>query len=75
MRQKCINPGKVLKVVDYKRHSHTPLQYLDDRITLHNDISDVPYKLVGFTTTENFMGKPTFAMVVEQTFVQGWKFQ
>lgn len=64
--------GYVLKVFDYKRFSKTPLEFLTNRISLHNYIfPDTAYTLIGFTTTEDFTGRQTFAFVVEQLFVQG----
>ncbi|NLO70454.1 MAG: hypothetical protein GX102_05840 [Porphyromonadaceae bacterium] len=64
--------GYVQKVYDYRRFSNTPLDFLTNRISLHNFIfSDTPYTLVGFTTTEDFMGKQTFAFVLEHPFIQG----
>lgn len=66
------NAGYVRKVIDYKKHSRLPIDFLDNRISLHNYISpDTAYTLIGFTYTENFAGKPTFAFVVDQPHVSG----
>jgi hypothetical protein len=57
-------PGKgiVRKVVNYRRFSKTPLDHLNNRITLHNYLfSGTTYELVGFTNTEDFTGNKTFA--------------
>lgn len=64
--------GTITKVVNHRRFSKTPLDYLNNRITLHNYLfSDTSYKLAGFTNTEDFTGNTTFAFVVEQPFIQG----
>lgn len=66
------NSGYLLKVVNYKRYSKTPLEYLDNRITLHNYLfPDTVYTLVGLTETEDFTGNRVFAFIVEQAFVTG----
>ncbi len=64
--------GVVRKVVNYRRFSKTPLDYLNNRIALHNYLfSGTNYELLGFTNTEDFTGNKTFAFVVEQPFIKG----
>ncbi len=64
--------GVVRKVVNYRRFSTTPLDHLNNRITLHNYLFfGTNYELVGFTNTEDFTGNKTVAFVVEQPFVKG----
>lgn len=64
--------GYVRKVINYRRYSNTPLEFLDNRISLHNYLfPDTTYTLAGFTNTEDFTGNKQFAFVVEQPFVQG----
>lgn len=66
------NIGYIQKVFVYRRFSKTPLDFLTNRISLHNYIfPDTYYTLQGFTTAENFAGEQVFAFVVEQPFVQG----
>jgi hypothetical protein len=66
------NKGYVRKVINYRRYSNTPMDFLDNRISLHNYLfPDTAYILAGFTNTEDFTGKKQFAFVVEQTFIQG----
>ena len=67
-----LEKGVVIKVVNYRRFSKTPLDHLNNRITLHNYLfSGTTYQLVGFTNTEDFTGNKKFAFVVEQPFVKG----
>ena len=64
--------GYVRKVINYRRYSNTPLEFLDNRVSLHNYLfPDTAYTLAGFTNTEDFTGNKQFAFVVEQPFVQG----
>jgi len=66
------NAGFVRKVVDYKRFSRTPFEFVINRIGLHNYLfGGSPYELVGFTWTEDFMGNKTFAFIIEQPFIKG----
>lgn len=66
------NAGFVRKVVDYKRFSRTPFEFMINRIGLHNYLfASSPYELIGFTRTEDFMGNKTFAFIIEQPFIKG----
>ncbi|MDR1089939.1 MAG: hypothetical protein LBL79_02595 [Prevotella sp.] len=57
----------VIKVVNYKMYSESPLEFLDNRIALNNHIFDeTPYKLIGFTETEHGL-----SFVLTQPFIQG----
>jgi len=58
---------RVIKVVNYKIFSESALEYLDNRITLHNYIFPfTAYTLEGFADTENGL-----SFVVSQNFIQG----
>jgi hypothetical protein len=66
------NEGYVRKIINYRRYTNTPLDFLDNRISLHNYLfPDTAYTLEGFTNTEDFVGNKQFAFVIEQPFVQG----
>lgn len=57
----------VTKVIRFNRFSTTPLEFLDNRITLHNYLfPDTRYGLTGITEAYNDL-----AFVVKQPFVQG----
>ncbi|MDL2323438.1 hypothetical protein LJC52_05570, partial [Bacteroidales bacterium OttesenSCG-928-A17] len=57
----------VIKIVNYKMYSETPLEFLDNRISLNNYIfPETAYKLIGFTETKNGL-----SFVLEQPFIQG----
>lgn len=64
--------GYVRKVINYRRYSNTPLDFLDNRISLHNYLfPGTAYELIGFANTEDFAGKKQFAFVADQSFVKG----
>ncbi|MDR2410173.1 MAG: hypothetical protein LBE13_18975, partial [Bacteroidales bacterium] len=72
------SPDHILKVVyNYKNFSETPLEYLDNRISLHNYLfgnSNTDYELIGFTETYGATketGGQYFAPVIRQRYVQG----
>lgn len=66
-KKECIR-----KVINYRRFSKTPLEFLTNRVSLHNYLfPETPYELIGFTETEDFTGKKQFAFVVEQPIVEG----
>jgi len=55
------------KVVDYYQNSDTPLEFLDNRISIHNLLfPDTKYELVGFTKKRNRL-----QFIIEQPFVEG----
>jgi len=55
------------KVVDYYQNSDTPLEFLDNRISIHNLLfPDTKYELVGFTKKGNRL-----QFIIEQPFVEG----
>jgi hypothetical protein len=57
----------VIKIVNYLVMNELPLDYLNNRITLHNYLfEDTFYELIGFTENED-----GFAFAVRQPFVQG----
>lgn len=60
-------PGYVVKVVDYTAFSRTPLEYLDDRVALHNFLfPEAAYEVIGFHKNFN-----DFKFIVRQPFVHG----
>jgi len=55
------------KVVDYYQNSDTPLEFLDNRISIHNLLfPDTKYELVGFTKKRNRL-----QFIIKQPFVEG----
>lgn len=57
----------ITKVFDYTKYSETPLDFLNNRISLYNSFfADTPYELIGFTETEK-----GFSFVVEQPYIDG----
>jgi hypothetical protein len=72
------NPDSVLKVVyNYRNFSDAPLDYFDNRISLHNYIfrdSETEYELIGFTETYGAIKRlkeQFFAPILRQKYVQG----
>ena len=58
----------VLKVNNYRAYSKTPLDFLDNRISLHNYLfPETAYELIGFCKN-NYSG---FSFVVKQPFIEG----
>lgn len=58
----------VTKVYDYKLFSISPLEFLDNRISLHNHLfPDTAYELVGFTNRPD----RGFSFIVKQPFIDG----
>jgi|GEM_PF-3681015 len=56
----------VIKVMHYI-NSDTPLEFLDNRISLHNALfPDTQYELIGFTKT-----KKGFAFIIKQPYIKG----
>lgn len=57
----------LLKVFDYKLFSISPLEFLDNRISLYNTIfPETAYELLGVTETEKGL-----SFIVEQPFIEG----
>lgn len=57
----------VIKIMNYKIYSESPLEFLDNRIALHNYLFPyTAYRLIGFTETEDGL-----CFVTEQPFIQG----
>jgi len=55
------------KVIDYYQNSDTPLEFLDNRIAIHNLLfPDTKYELLGFTKRKN-----RFKFIVSQPFIAG----
>lgn len=58
----------VTKVYDYKLFSISPLEFLDNRISLHNHLfPDTAYELIGFTNRPD----RGFSFIVKQPFIDG----
>jgi len=63
----------VLKVVNYRAFSETPLDFLNDRISLHNTIfPETAYELTGFTYSHE-IDEEGFYFVTRQLFIDGKK--
>ena len=57
----------VRKVFHYKVFSDYPMDFINDRISIHNGLfPDTKYELIGFTKTEK-----GFAFVLEQPYIDG----
>ncbi|MDR0824034.1 MAG: hypothetical protein LBN74_03000 [Prevotella sp.] len=57
----------VIKIVNFRQYSESPLEYLDNRIALNNYLFEgTSYKVIGFTDVD---GELNF--VVEQPFING----
>ncbi|MFA6728994.1 MAG: hypothetical protein WCS17_12395, partial [Prevotella sp.] len=57
----------VIKIVNYKMYSDSPLEFLDNRVSLNNYLfNETPYTLIGFTET-----KKGLSFVLTQPFIQG----
>lgn len=57
----------VVKIVDYSKYSKTPLEFIENRILLFNDLfRSTAYTIVGFTQTDK-----GFSFVLEQPFIKG----
>ena len=55
------------KVIDYYQNSDTPLEFLDNRIAIHNLLfPDTKYELIGFSKKKNRL-----QIIVSQPFVTG----
>ena len=55
------------KVVDYYQNSDTPLEFLDNRVAIHNLLfSDTKYELIGFSKKKNRL-----QFIISQPFVEG----
>ena len=62
-----VNGKTVTKVVNYSKYSETPLDFLDNRILLFNQLfNDTEYTIVGFTETNK-----GFSFVIEQPYIKG----
>jgi len=58
----------VTKVYDYQLFSISPLEFIDNRISLHNHLfPDTAYELIGFTNNPN----RGFSFIVKQPFIDG----
>lgn len=58
----------VTKVYDYRLFSISPLEFIDNRISLHNYLfPDTAYELIGFTDRPN----RGFSFIVKQPFIDG----
>jgi len=63
----------VLKVVNYSAFSETPLDYLNNRISVHNFIFPATaYCLIGFTYSEE-IGEEGFYFITRQPFIDSKK--
>jgi hypothetical protein len=59
----------VIKLVNYRAYSETPLDFLDHRITLHNTIfPETAYELLGFTYSHE-IDEEGFYFITRQTFI------
>jgi len=59
----------VLKLVNYRAYSETPLDFLDHRVTLHNTIfPETAYELVGFTYSHE-IDEEGFYFITRQIFI------
>jgi len=55
------------KVIDYYQNSDTPLEFLDNRVAIHNLLfPDTKYELIGFSKKKNRL-----QFIVKQPFVEG----
>ena len=55
------------KVVDYYQNSDTPLEFLDNRVAIHNLLfPDTKYELIGFSKKKNRL-----QFIIAQPFVEG----
>ena len=68
------NDGKhVLKVVNYRAFSETPLDFLNNRISVHNTIfPGTAYELVGFTYSHE-IDEEGFYFITRQDFIDSKK--
>ena len=68
------NDGKhVLKVVNYRAFSETPLEFLNNRISVHNAIfPGTAYELVGFTYSHE-IDEEGFYFITRQDFIDSRK--
>ena len=63
----------VLKVVNYRAFSETPLEFLNNRIAVHNAVfPGTAYELVGFTYSDE-IGEEGFYFITRQTFIDSKK--
>jgi hypothetical protein len=61
--------GQFVKKIFHYLNSDTPLEFMDDRISLHNALfPDTEYELIGFTKTVK-----GFAFILKQVFIIGRK--
>ena len=57
----------VTKVINYSKYSKNPLDFIEDRVLLFNELFDgTPYTIVGYTQTDK-----GFSFVVEQPYIKG----